>query len=68
MALAEDPRDEEEVLELENPILEPIETTPQIPSSYRPDEKPRGSRKGRMDSNYDIPTFIRRRSAQLSDE
>ena len=68
VALAEDVREEEEILELENPILEPIETTPQIPSSYRPHEKPRGSRNGRMDSNYDIPTFIRRRSAQLSDE
>ena len=58
----------EEVLELENPSLESIETTPQIPSSYRPDEGPGGVRNGRMDSNYDIPTFIRRRSTQFSDE
>ena len=68
VAVAEEEMQPEEVLELENPILEPIETTPQIPSSYRPDEKPGGGRKGRMDSNYDIPTFIRRRSTQFSDE
>lgn len=67
-AVAEQEIPAEEVLELENPILESIETTPQIPSSYRPDEGPGGVRNGRMDSNYDIPTFIRRRSTQFSDE
>ena len=68
VAVAEHEISSEEVLELENPILEPIETTPQIPSSYRPDEGPGGVRNSRMDSNYDIPTFIRRRSTQFSDE
>ncbi len=59
---------DEEVLELEDPILEPIETTPQVPPSYRPEEKPGGSRNGRLDSDYDIPTFIRRRSTQFREE
>ncbi|MCZ6474324.1 MAG: cell division protein FtsZ [SAR324 cluster bacterium] len=59
--------DEEEVLELEDPIMEPIETAPQIPTSYKPEEKPGGSRNGRLSSDYDVPAFIRRRSKQLAE-
>ena len=58
---------EESVFELNDPILEPIETAPQIPSSYRPEEK-RGNGRGGLDSDLDIPTFIRRRSKTLADE
>ena len=57
---------EEPVFELNDPILEPIETTPQIPSSYRPEEK-RANGRGGLESDLDIPTFIRRRSKTLDD-
>ncbi|MEE8555648.1 MAG: cell division protein FtsZ [bacterium] len=60
---------EEGVLELDDPILEPIETTPQIPSSYHPEEKRGPVRNGGgAESDLDIPTFIRRRSQPFSDE
>jgi cell division protein FtsZ len=58
---------EEAVFELNDPILEPIETAPQIPSSYRPEEK-RGNGRSGLDADLDIPTFIRRRSKMLSDD
>jgi hypothetical protein len=54
------------VFELHDPIMEPIETTPRIPSSYRPEEK-RGNGRNGLDSDLDIPTFIRRRSKTLDD-
>ena len=68
LGLEEDFSKEEEIFELEDPIMEPVETTPQIPSSYRPDEKPSGVRSGRLDTDLDIPTFIRRRSTRLAEE
>ncbi|MCH7477153.1 MAG: cell division protein FtsZ [SAR324 cluster bacterium] len=68
LGLEEDFSKEEEIFELEDPIMEPVETTPQIPSSYRPDEKPGGGRSGRLDNDLDIPTFIRRRSTRLAEE
>jgi cell division protein FtsZ len=58
---------EEPVFELNDPILEPIETAPQIPSSYRPEEK-RGNGRSGLDSDLDIPTFIRRRSKTLAED
>jgi cell division protein FtsZ len=60
-------RKEDDVFELENPILEPVESAPQIPDSYRPDGKrtPRGAD---ADADLDIPTFIRKRSKRFSDE
>lgn len=57
-----------EVYELKDPVLEPVETTPQIPISYRPDEKRAGGRSGQMDSDLDIPTFIRRRSQRFPED
>lgn len=57
----------EEVLELENPIMETIETTPQIPSSYNPEEKSPGRNAGEQE-DMDIPAFIRRRSDRFQDE
>ncbi|MDH4224846.1 MAG: cell division protein FtsZ [Deltaproteobacteria bacterium] len=62
------PEKEESIFELEDPILEPIETTPQMPLSYRPEEKRGGPRPGGMESDLDIPAFIRRRSARFGDE
>jgi len=59
---------EEEVFELENPIMEPVETAPQMPLSYRPEEKRQGSRSSGAESDLDIPTFIRRRSTRFSEE
>ncbi|MBI4081930.1 MAG: cell division protein FtsZ [Candidatus Lambdaproteobacteria bacterium] len=59
---------EEDVFELRDPIMEPVETKPQFPSSYRPEEKHGGSRKPGVESDLDIPTFIRRRSSRLSEE
>jgi len=61
-------RKEDDVFELENPILEPVESTPQIPSSYRPDEKRSGPRNTDPDADLDIPTFIRKRSKRFADE
>jgi cell division protein FtsZ len=60
-------RDSEEVYELKDPILEPVETKPQIPVSYRPEEK-RAGRGGQIDSDLDIPTFIRRRSSRFPED
>ncbi|HEX7929209.1 MAG TPA: cell division protein FtsZ [bacterium] len=64
--VAERNRDDD-VFELENPIMEPVESAPQIPSSYRPDQK---ASVGRNDpeADLDIPTFIRKRSKRFSDE
>ena len=59
---------EEPVFELDDPVLEPLETTPQIPPSYRPEEKRGGNRNGGVVSDLDIPTFIRRRSQRFSEE
>lgn len=56
------------VYELDDPILEPIEIPPQIPSSYRPEEKRNAGRNGGVESDLDIPTFIRRRSQRYSDD
>jgi cell division protein FtsZ len=67
-AEAEELATEDDVYELQDPILEPIETAPQIPSSYRPEEKPGGLRQKSVDSDLDIPTFIRRRSTQFPEE
>jgi cell division protein FtsZ len=61
-------RKEDDVFELENPILEPVESTPQIPSSYRPEEKRSGGRNADPDADLDIPTFIRKRSKRFADE
>jgi len=58
----------EEVLELQNPILENVETKPQLPPSYRPEEKIAGQRNKDLDTDLDIPAFIRRRSRQFSEE
>ncbi len=58
---------EEDVYELKNPELEPIETRPQIPDSYRPEEQPPAKSRA-LDSNLDIPTFIRDRSRRLSED
>jgi len=63
----EDHRDAEEVFELKDPILETVETKPQIPVSYRPEEK-RAGRSGQIDSDLDIPTFIRRRSSRFPED
>ncbi len=60
-------KDSEDVFELKDPILEPVETKPQIPVSYRPEEK-RSNRAGQIDSDLDIPTFIRRRSSRFPEE
>ena len=57
-----------EVLELHNPILETVETKPQLPSSYRPEDKPAGQRQKDLDTDLDIPAFIRRRSRQFAEE
>jgi cell division protein FtsZ len=61
-------RKDDDVFELENPILEPVESTPQIPSSYRPEEKRPGGRNTDPDADLDIPTFIRKRSKRFADE
>jgi hypothetical protein len=61
-------RKEDDVFELENPILEPVESAPQIPSSYRPEEKRNGTRNADPDADLDIPTFIRKRSKRFADE
>ncbi|MEE8435499.1 MAG: cell division protein FtsZ [bacterium] len=58
----------ETIYELEDPILEPIETAPQIPPSYRPEEKGTGLRQRSVGSDLDIPAFIRRRSTQFPEE
>ena len=63
----EESSDSEDVFELKDPILEPVETKPQIPVSYRPEEK-RSGRSGQIDSDLDIPTFIRRRSSRFPEE
>jgi cell division protein FtsZ len=60
-------REPEDVFELKDPILEPVETKPQIPISYRPEEK-RSGRAGQIDSDLDIPTFIRRRSSRFPED
>ena len=57
-----------DVYELKDPVLEPVETTPQIPVSYRPDEKRAAGRSGQIDSDLDIPTFIRRRSHRFPED
>jgi len=62
-----DSRESEDVFELKDPILEPVETKPQIPVSYRPEEK-RSNRAGQIESDLDIPTFIRRRSSRFPEE
>ncbi len=61
-------RKDDDVFELENPILEPVESAPQIPSSYRPEEKRPGGRNSDPDADLDIPTFIRKRSKRFADE
>lgn len=58
----------ENVFELDNPIVEPIETEPQIPESYRPEENSASSRDGSIHSDLDIPPFIRKRSSRFADE
>ncbi|MBI3993638.1 MAG: cell division protein FtsZ [Candidatus Lambdaproteobacteria bacterium] len=63
-----DPLNEENVFELDNPILEQVETEPQIPQSYRPVEKPATAREGGIRSDLDIPPFIRKRSQRFADE
>jgi cell division protein FtsZ len=63
----EEAKEAEDVFELKDPILEPVETKPQIPVSYRPEEK-RPGRGGQIDSDLDIPTFIRRRSSRFPEE
>lgn len=55
------------VYELENPIMEPIETTHQFPASYSPENGPSGMGSNNNNS-LDTPTFIRRRSARFADE
>ncbi|HUJ76853.1 MAG TPA: hypothetical protein VL359_18455, partial [bacterium] len=60
--------EEDDVFELQNPILEPVESTPQIPSSYRPEEKRSTGRNANTDSDLDIPTFIRKRSKRFAEE
>ncbi|NIR97066.1 MAG: hypothetical protein GWO39_03005, partial [Gammaproteobacteria bacterium] len=61
-------QESEDVYELKDPILEPVETKPQIPISYRPEEKRAGTRNGQVESDLDIPTFIRRRSTRFADD
>jgi cell division protein FtsZ len=61
-------RKEHDVFELENPMLEPVESAPQIPSSYRPDQKTSAGRNTDPDADLDIPTFIRKRSKRFADE
>jgi cell division protein FtsZ len=58
----------EDVFELDHPILEPMETAPQIPNSYRPEEKRIGTRNSSPEVDLDIPTFIRKRSKRFADE
>ena len=65
--------EEEDVYELTDPVLEPVETRPQIPESYRPDETLAGSRAGaartgQPETNLDIPTFIRKRSTRFPED
>jgi cell division protein FtsZ len=62
------PRDGEDVYELKDPILEPVETKPQIPVSYRPEEKRGAVRNGQVDTDLDIPAFIRNRSARFRED
>lgn len=68
LALSEaaQPITEEEVFELENPIIEPVETAPQTPESYRPEG--RGAKPNSVRADLDIPAFIRKRSARFTDE
>jgi cell division protein FtsZ len=61
------PERKDDVFELENPILEPVESAPTIPTSYRPEEK-RGTGRTGADADLDIPTFIRKRSKRFTDE
>ncbi|MDH5751052.1 MAG: cell division protein FtsZ [Deltaproteobacteria bacterium] len=62
------PMKEEDILELENPVMETVETSPRIPLSYRPEEKPGGQRGGGQNTDLDIPAFIRRRTKQFSED
>lgn len=55
----------EDVVELTDPIMETVQTTPQVPLSYRPDEQNNGGSAGDMETDLDIPAFIRRRSKQF---
>ena len=68
VVLAEESPREEDIFELEDPILEPVETTPQVPVSYRPEEKRSAGRTGGAESDLDIPTFIRRRSTRFPED
>jgi len=61
-------REDEDVYELTDRVLEQVETRPHIPDSYRPDETPGGTRAGQPESNLDIPTFIRKRSTRFPED
>ena len=66
--LSESREEDEEVYELEDPIMEPIQTTTQLPSSYRPDELSPGGYRGQPETDLDVPAFIRRRAENFNEE
>ena len=60
--------DEEDVFELTDSVLERVETKPQIPPSYRPEEAQGSARNRDLESDLDIPAFIRRRSTRIQED